>query len=162
MSTVEDLKQQIHEDLEELRAGLLQFVRAADGAADSEQALIDQAGRARLEAGINDAHESVEAMGGSGEAAHQAALQALSALGALSAQLDYYDARAALPTVAQAVASAWAGLGPYLKTILGKVSSQLWQLVARLLKLKEWSVTGSAGVALFGLAGNAQIQLTFA
>jgi hypothetical protein len=163
MSTVEELKQQIHEDLEELRAGLLEYIRGED----RELEFLSESGRSRLEATINETHNTVEALRAPAEvplaataSANQQALQAIAALGSLEAQFNYFDARAALP-LAAAAAAAWAGLSAYLKTILQKISSQLWQLLARLLTLKEWSVAGSAGVSLFGLGGNAQIQLTF-
>ena len=161
MTTVKELKQQLHDDLEELRERLRQYVQETELGRE----VAGESGQVRFEATINDVHEAVEAMREPDEPSQQAALEAVAALGSLNAQLSYFDARAALQLtvqpMVQAAVNAWNGLAGYLKSILQKLSSQLWQLVSKLLKLKEWSVSGSAGMSLFGLAGTAQIQLTF-
>lgn len=99
------------------------------------------------------------------QARSNAGLEALMALNALQAQLDYLTARINLPVVVnkigQTVTNAWNGVKNYMQSIIGKLSTNLGKLLAKLLKPKEWSASGSAGVSLFGLAGNAEIQITF-
>ncbi|SMO77055.1 hypothetical protein SAMN06264867_108170 [Halorubrum cibi] len=49
----------------------------------------------------------------------------------------------------------------WVKNTLSSISSRLWSLVSSHTSLREWSVTGGAGVSMFGLQGNADLSLTF-
>ncbi len=99
------------------------------------------------------------------ESRSSAALYAVASLGALNAQLSLLTAHFNLPgvtqQVGQAVTNAWNNLQSYLQNLIQSISAHLWQLISSLLTLKEWSVSGNAGVNLFGLAGTIQVELTF-
>jgi len=47
-----------------------------------------------------------------------------------------------------------------MRAAIVRVSGYLWEVVQRLLYLKEWTVTGSVGAGLLGLA-SAELELTF-
>jgi hypothetical protein len=49
----------------------------------------------------------------------------------------------------------------WIKNTLSSISTKLWNLVSSHTNLQEWSVTGGAGVSMFGLQGNADMSLTF-
>jgi hypothetical protein len=52
--------------------------------------------------------------------------------------------------------SLWQQIRDWLK----KAGRKLWDMISRLLKVKEWSITGTAGTGLLGLA-QASISVTF-
>jgi hypothetical protein len=49
----------------------------------------------------------------------------------------------------------------HIQVMISSISTHLWQLISKYMKLSEWSISGVAGVKLFGLTGNIQVQLTF-
>ncbi|OYR57460.1 hypothetical protein [Halorubrum halodurans] len=49
----------------------------------------------------------------------------------------------------------------WIRNTLSSISSRLWSLVSSHTSLREWSVTGGAGVSMFGLQGTADVSLTF-
>lgn len=55
-------------------------------------------------------------------------------------------------------------LNSIVKSVLNKIktlSSRLWQLLSQLLSLKEWSISGDAGINMLGLSGRVTLQLKF-
>ncbi|MFC5278168.1 hypothetical protein ACFPM1_05245 [Halorubrum rubrum] len=64
-------------------------------------------------------------------------------------------------SVTASVGSRLKNLFGWLKNVISSVSAKLWTLVSSHTSLREWSVTGGAGVSMFGLQGNADLSLTF-
>ncbi|WP_066413478.1 hypothetical protein [Halorubrum aethiopicum] len=64
-------------------------------------------------------------------------------------------------SVAASVGTRLKNLFGWLKNVVSSISSKLWNLVSSHTSLQEWSVTGGAGVSMFGLQGNADVSLTF-
>ena len=64
-------------------------------------------------------------------------------------------------SIATSVLTAWSGLTGLLQPILTSINQGLWTLLATLLTVKEWSVSGDAGVSILGLKGTAKIEITF-
>jgi len=78
-------------------------------------------------------------------------------LGALSSEIELFINASKGVQSPFAWSHMWKGLLKKIKS----VSTHLWQLVSSLLKLKEWSVSGNAGINVFGLSGGVTLQLTF-
>ena len=62
---------------------------------------------------------------------------------------------------AAGVKAAWAGLAGILQPILTSIHQGLWAMLSAILTVKEWAVSGDAGVHILGLAGNVKIEITF-
>ena len=62
---------------------------------------------------------------------------------------------------AAGVKAAWAGLAGILQPILASIHQGLWAMLSAILTVKEWAVSGDAGVHILGLAGNVKIEITF-
>lgn len=154
------LQEMIHHDLNEIDGKIHEFYENIDG---DTHALIQDI---PISEKIEDVRESVQSLATAKPEEHSmAAMRAIASLGALNSQVDYLTARFHLPSVAQKtgqqVANTWNHIQAYLKNVINSISTHLWQLISNLLTVQNWSVSGSTGVNLFGLSGNAEIQITF-
>ena len=154
------LQEMIHHDLNEINSQIHQFY---ENIGSETHALIQDIPILNK---IEDTQESVQSLAKADpEEQSMAAMRAVASLGALNSQVDYLTARFQLPSFAQKigqqVANTWNNLHSYLKSLIHSISAHLWQLISNLLTVQDWSVSGSAGVNLFGLSGNAEIQITF-
>ena len=91
-----------------------------------------------------------------------AGLQTLALFAWWRDELPTLTAKITVASVGNTIKSAWSGLiSNYLQPILTLIHQQLWALLATLLTVKEWSVSGDAGVSILGLQGTAKIEITF-
>jgi hypothetical protein len=157
MTAPQELKEMIERDLENLISEVSRFVET--------QRLSRFVEDIPLPAKVEDVHSAVDELVNNLETRPEAAVRAITSVGALDAELAYLDARIArlanLQQIQQAVSNAWNNIKTYLQPIIQSISQHLWQLIAQLLTLKEWSISGNAGVNAFGLTGTVQLQLTF-
>ena len=154
------LQEMIHHDLDEINGKIQEFYENIDR---DTHALIQDI---PISDKIEDVRESVQSLATAKPEEHSTlAMRAIASLGALNSQVDYLTARFQLPSVAQKigkqVANSWDSLHSYLEKVIHSISTHLWQLISNLLTVQNWSVSGNAGVNLFGLSGNAEIQITF-
>lgn len=156
MASHEILKNMIDTDLSVMVREIGEFVQ--------EHELIELIKDIALPAKIEDFQLAIDEMINAENKAKPAA-QAFAALSAINAQLAYLDARlnyfVSMQTISQTVSTAWNNLKNYLQSIFQSISQHLWQLISQLLTFKEWSVSGDAGVNVFGLTGTAKVELKF-
>jgi len=156
MASHETLKNMIATDLRVMTHEIGEFIQKYD--------LFERITDITLPAKIEDFQLAIDEMITAEDKAKPAA-QAFAALSAINAQLAYLDARlnymVSMQTISQTVGAAWNNLKNYLQSIFQSVSQHLWQLISQVLTFKEWSVSGDAGVNVFGLTGTAKIELKF-
>jgi hypothetical protein len=107
-----------------------------------------------------------------------AAFKIMQSLSAVDAQITYAEAAlqptppsvegldpASQPGPTLAMASPLASLVSRLRGMLSGLSGRIWQILATILTVKEWSVKGAVStpalVGFFGVAGNVELSVTF-
>jgi len=92
---------------------------------------------------------------------------ALNSISALDAEVDalegYIEWKVTGPSATGAytqIRTWWNRVKQVVKSAIKAISAQLWRIISHVLRLKEWSIKGSAGSSIFGLA-SAEITLSF-
>lgn len=87
------------------------------------------------------------------------AILALNSIDIVEAELEALDGKIAATMFTPALSS-WSKVKGIVKTAIKAISKHLWQIIVTALTLKEWTVKGSLGSGIFGLA-SVEIGLKF-
>lgn len=90
------------------------------------------------------------------------AVLALNSVAVLEAEFDILDERVnvAFSVRVPTLQSVWNRVKSIIAKAIKAISNHLWQIISTALTLKEWSVKGSVGSSIFGLA-SIEMSLTF-
>lgn len=88
------------------------------------------------------------------------AVLSLNSVSVLEAEFEALDAQANAPTAPPSLRNAWNKIKGIVATAIKAVSKHLWQIIVTALTLKEWTVKGTLGSGIFGLA-SVEVGLKF-
>ena len=94
------------------------------------------------------------------EKTEELVLLTLNSMSVLEADFEALDAQATAPTAPPQLTNAWKKAKSIVTTAIKAIGKHLWQIVATALTLKEWTVKGSLGSNIFGLA-SVDVSLKF-
>ena len=94
------------------------------------------------------------------EKTEELAVLALNSVSVLEAEFEALDVQATASTAPPSLTNAWNKVKSIVATAIKAISKHLWQIVATALTLKEWTVKGTLGSSIFGLA-SVEVGLKF-
>jgi len=173
MNTQKEPEDFIYENIEVLREEITYFIKSSELKIEEEKDYLAQIVLPFKQA-TNDLKKETNRLLESKNSS--SAFRVTAVIGLLNSQLDSINAQLSLKaniisqskgvtTVWNKVSASWNTLVGRLKSIIQTISSYLWQLISRLLTLREWSISGTVSTpsitSLFGPSGSATIQITF-